>query len=136
MADGGSSLSVVFLVSMSLCEAMKVSDTILPSLHSPYHLVIPDFRKILKLSDPTSMAVFQTMGDKIFNKFVIHYHSSLVCYSLDIFARVALGQAQPKTLDASFEKITSSDVNVLFFRQAKIGSRLLSGCYLYFAGSR
>lgn len=71
------------------------------------------------------MAAIESLGNKVFNKFIIHVDSSLVSYSLDLLARVSLGQAQSKTLDASSEKITGQD-SVLFFRHAQIGQRILS----------
>lgn len=60
-----------------------------------------------------------------FNKFIIHFESSLLAYSLDLMARVAQQQSPPKSLDASLEKIGGQDGNVLFFRAGRIGNRTL-----------
>ncbi|KAE9407826.1 hypothetical protein BT96DRAFT_914477 [Gymnopus androsaceus JB14] len=81
-----------------------------------------NFHKVLKLQ-PTSMAALQTLGTKTFNKFIVHVNSSLLSYPLALMARVALGQAEPKTLDASMEKVVSSDV--LFFKHLHVGPRVL-----------
>lgn len=85
-----------------------------------------EFRKVLHYPNPTSMAAIQTAGKKVFNKFVIQFESALFSYSLDLIARVALGQAHPQTLDASLEKIAGNDTNILFFRHAYISQRSLS----------
>lgn len=84
-----------------------------------------EFRKVLDHSNPTSIAAVQTFEKKIFNRFLVHHDSVLTSYSLDLVARVAVGQAQQKTLEASLEKIAGHDANVLFFRQVHIGTRVL-----------
>ncbi|KAK0223358.1 hypothetical protein IW262DRAFT_820050 [Armillaria fumosa] len=84
-----------------------------------------EFRKVLDHPNPTSIAAVQTIEKKTFNRLLVHHDSVLTSYSLDLVARVALGQAQQKTLEASLEKIAGHDTNVLFFRQVLIGSRVL-----------
>jgi hypothetical protein len=90
------------------------------------HIRPTDFVKVLNLPNAISLAAIQSLGKKTFNKFVVHVETALLSYSLDILARVALGQAQPKTLSASLERIVGQDTAVLFFRHAYIGQRVLS----------
>jgi len=68
-----------------------------------------------------------------FNKFIIHYESSLLSYSSDILARFALGLSHPQTLDASLERIGGHDGSVLFFRAGRVGNRTLSGSSLAYS---
>ncbi len=80
------------------------------------------------------MAAIQSLGEKNFNKFLVHYDTSLVSYSLDILARVALGDAPRRALDASLEHIAGSDSsagtgNVLFFKHAKVRQRMLGASF-------
>lgn len=85
-----------------------------------------EYRKVLNYYNPTSLAAIQSLGQHTFNKFLIHYETSLVSYSLDILARLASGQAQAKSLDASLERIAGHDSSsVLFFRYANFGNRAL-----------
>jgi RHO1 GDP-GTP exchange protein 1/2 len=65
------------------------------------------------------------MGGKVYNKFIIHWESSIWSYSLDILARVVLGQAEPTMLSASGEKIVGSESNVVFAKQVYVGDRAL-----------
>jgi len=82
-----------------------------------------DFRLVLNYKNPTSLATLTSLGDKVFNRFVIHSDSSLVSYSLDVLSRLALGQTQTQTLDASIERISGIDVNVAFCKHVHIGGR-------------
>ena len=84
-----------------------------------------DFRWVLNYKNPTSLAMLTSLGDKVFNRFVIHSDSSLVSYSLDILSRLALGQTQTQTLDASIEQITGNDINVAFSKHVHVGGRAL-----------
>lgn len=84
-----------------------------------------DFRWVLNYKNPTSLATLTSLGDKVFNRFVIHSDSSLVSYSLDILSRLALGQTQTQTLDASIERITGNDINVTFCKHVHLGGRAL-----------
>ncbi|KAL0955022.1 hypothetical protein HGRIS_003941 [Hohenbuehelia grisea] len=88
------------------------------------------FVKVLNYANPTSIAAIQTLGNKAYNKFLVHYDTNLFSYSLDLLARVALGQAQHNMLDASLERLAGSEShantgNVLFVRHAVIGQRML-----------
>lgn len=65
------------------------------------------------------------LGDKQFHRLLVHYERSILSYSLDILARVATRQSQPSTLDASMELVAGQDSNVMFFRLAEIGQRIL-----------
>jgi len=58
----------------------------------------------------------------------VHHENSILSYSLDILARVALQQSLPSTLDASMERVAGQDSNVMFFRLAEIGQRILGMC--------
>ncbi|KAJ7593119.1 hypothetical protein C8J56DRAFT_930435 [Mycena floridula] len=83
------------------------------------------FRKVLNYSSPTSMAALETHGTKVFNKFLISFEGSLLSYSLDLLARVSMDQADAKSLTSSMEKVAGQNSNILFFRHARIGQRLL-----------
>ncbi|TFK40376.1 hypothetical protein BDQ12DRAFT_680852 [Crucibulum laeve] len=84
-----------------------------------------EFRKVLHYSNPHSIIALQTLGDKVFNKFIVHSESALVSYSLDIIARMALGQAQPHALDASMERIGGRDSNIVFCKHVQLDKRAL-----------
>ena len=84
-----------------------------------------DFRWVLNYKNPTSLATLTSLGDHVFNRLVIHSDSSLVSYSLDILSRLALGQTQTEALDASIERITGNDVNVVFCKHVHLGGRAL-----------
>ncbi|KAF5367381.1 hypothetical protein D9758_003697 [Tetrapyrgos nigripes] len=84
-----------------------------------------EFRKVLNYRNAKSLAALQSFGNKHFNKFVIYAESTLLAYSLDLLARVALGDAQAKVLDASVEHISGKDTNVIFFKYLHIGQRVL-----------
>lgn len=84
-----------------------------------------DFRRIFTYSDPSSLAAIQSIGSRIFNKFIIHSDTSLWSYSLDILAQMILGKAEPTMLSASAEKIAGSESNVVFAKYVHIGERAL-----------
>ncbi|PFH52993.1 hypothetical protein AMATHDRAFT_45896 [Amanita thiersii Skay4041] len=84
-----------------------------------------EFKKVLKIPSPIQLAAIQSLGDKTFNRLLVHHEYLVSSYSLDILARVALEQAQMKTLDASMERVAGHDSNVLFFRVAEIKQRVL-----------
>lgn len=65
-----------------------------------------------------------SLDAKIFNRLVVHVDSLLFAYSLDILARVGLGQSQQETLSASVEKLTD-DPHVVFCNQLHIGGKAL-----------
>jgi RHO1 GDP-GTP exchange protein 1/2 len=65
---------------------------------------------------PTSLAALSTFGRKTFNRLVVHVDSSIVTYSLDILARLALDKSQLQSLDASIERIGGNDVNIVLCR--------------------
>jgi RHO1 GDP-GTP exchange protein 1/2 len=68
------------------------------------------------------------LGEKQFHRLLVHCERSILSYSLDILARVARGDSQPSTLDASMERVAGHDSNVIFFRLAEIGQRILRMC--------
>jgi len=84
-----------------------------------------DFKRVLGLENPTQLAVVHELGEKQFHRLLVHHENSILSYSLDILARVALRQSQPSTLDASMERVAGQDSNVMFFRLAEIGQRIL-----------
>lgn len=84
-----------------------------------------EFRKVLNYPNPTTLIAVQDIGNKSFNKFLIHFETSIFSYSLHVLAQVATGQAQSKTLEASLEKIAGQESNVLFCRHALMGTRPL-----------
>ncbi|KAJ7227194.1 hypothetical protein GGX14DRAFT_418522 [Mycena pura] len=81
------------------------------------------FQKALTSSNPTSLFAIELVANRAFNRFMVQHDSSLVSYSLDILGRLGLGQADPKSLVASFEKHDGS--NVLFCQVVPIGKRIL-----------
>jgi hypothetical protein len=98
-----------------------------PSGRDEYYstVALSDFRRIFTYPDPYSLAVFQSVGGRVFNKFIIHSDTFLWSYSLDTVARVTLGQADPKTLIATGEKIAGVESNVVFVKHVDIGGRAL-----------
>ena len=82
---------------------------------------------------PTSLAVLSTFGRKTFNRLVIHADSSIVTYSLDILARLALDKSQLQSLDASIERIGGNDLNIVLCRHIHFNKRALcSYLFLFF----
>lgn len=79
-----------------------------------------EFQRVLTFSNPPALIALQD-----FNKFIVQYEASLFAYSLDLLARVSQGQASPKALDASMEKLAGQDGSVLFTRSGKVGNRTL-----------
>ena len=71
-----------------------------------------------------SLSALTTLDSNVFNRLIVHVDSSLFAYPLDVFARVAAGQAQQETLAASVEKLTE-DSHVVFCRHLHIGGRAL-----------
>ncbi|RDB26309.1 Rho1 guanine nucleotide exchange factor 1 [Hypsizygus marmoreus] len=84
-----------------------------------------EFRKVLNYSNPTALAAIQTLGQKIFNRFIVHSETSLLSFSLDAVAQVALGKMQPNALSSSLERVAGTDTPVVFFRHVHIGERVL-----------
>ncbi|KAI3604794.1 signal transducer [Moniliophthora roreri] len=83
------------------------------------------YRKALHHNSPTAIAAIQMLGNKTFNRLIVHVDSSLLCYSLDLLAQVALGRVDPKAMAHSFERVAAPDVNVIFFKHLEIGHRVL-----------
>lgn len=86
------------------------------------------------------MAAIQSLDGKDFNKLLVHYDTSLVSYSLDLLARFALGEASKQALDASLERIAGGDSgagtgNVLFFKHAQVGHRMLGAALIIYCSS-
>ncbi|KIL67598.1 hypothetical protein M378DRAFT_9368 [Amanita muscaria Koide BX008] len=84
-----------------------------------------DFRRVLNLQNPVQLAAVHELGDKQFHRLIVQHEHTILSYSLDVLARVATGQAQPSSLDATMERVAGSDSNVIFFRAAEMGQRLL-----------
>ena len=80
---------------------------------------------IFEYCDPHSLAAIESHGSRVYSKFIIHSDTSLFAYSLDILARVILGQEDATVLGKSCEKIAGDESNVLLFRHARIGQREL-----------
>ncbi|KAF9557432.1 hypothetical protein CPC08DRAFT_640312 [Agrocybe pediades] len=74
------------------------------------------FQLVLHSRFPVALSAYTTLGDKVFNRLVVQADSSLVSYSLDIMARLALGQTSTQTLDASMERICNADTNLVFYK--------------------
>jgi hypothetical protein len=69
------------------------------------------------------MAALQTVGNTVINRFIVHSEPEVVSYSLELLARLALGQTTPEILDASMEKIGVSESNITFCKSIQIGGR-------------
>ena len=80
---------------------------------------------------PTSLAALSTLGRKTFNRLVVHVDSSIMTYSLDILARLALDKSQVQSLDASIERIGGNDVNIVLCRHIYFKKRMLCS-YIFF----
>ncbi|KAF9468071.1 hypothetical protein BDZ94DRAFT_1209777 [Collybia nuda] len=89
------------------------------------HKGLEEYRRIFTHPSPTSIAAVQNVGEKMFNRFIIHSDADLVSYSLDILAKVTLGETQPNTLQATMEKMAGQDGSVVFFKHVHIGDRVL-----------
>ncbi|KXN84722.1 Rho1 guanine nucleotide exchange factor 3 [Leucoagaricus sp. SymC.cos] len=84
-----------------------------------------DFKRVLHYSNPTYMAALQTAGSKVYNRFVVYYESTIVSHSLDLLARLTLGQTTREILEASSERIGGSESNITFCKSVQIGDRAL-----------
>lgn len=84
----------------------------------------PEFRKVLRLTNPSSMAALQEH-----NKIVIFCDGALSSYSLDLLARVSQGQAPAQSLEASLETIAGQDGGITFFRAGFVANRTI-GVYM------
>jgi len=84
-----------------------------------------NFTKVLHYPNPRYIAALQTLGDKIFNRFIVHAESMVVSYSLEILVRLAIGQSTPEALDASMEKIGGSESNIVFCKCIQLGGRAM-----------
>ncbi|KAG7089591.1 hypothetical protein E1B28_011258 [Marasmius oreades] len=84
-----------------------------------------NYRKALDHHNATSLAALQTTGAKTFNRLVVYEDTSLISYSLELLAQVALGRADPKSVSTSRERVAPADFNVLFFKYLHIRQRVL-----------
>ncbi|RXW25502.1 hypothetical protein EST38_g301 [Candolleomyces aberdarensis] len=84
-----------------------------------------ELRRVFTYQNPPYLAALQAVGDKVFNKFIIHADGKVVSYSLELVARFATDRAEAKVLEASKERITGSDQNVLFVRHVVLNERVL-----------
>lgn len=77
------------------------------------------FRKVLDHMNPTTLVALQD-----YNKFLIHIQEQgvLLSYSMDMIARVFMGQSRPQALDATVERISGTD-KVVFFRAGVVTNR-------------
>jgi hypothetical protein len=80
---------------------------------------------VLNNVNPASISALQTLGNKMFNKLVVHADASVYSYSLETIVRVGLGHAHPQTIEVVAERIGGSDNNILFCKHLQIGARLL-----------
>ncbi|KAJ8072495.1 hypothetical protein PM082_016054 [Marasmius tenuissimus] len=82
------------------------------------------YRKALGHTNTIAMAALQTYGGKTFNRLVVHEETSLVSYSLDLLAQLALGRADAKSVAGTRERVAPADITVLFFKHLHIGQRV------------
>lgn len=81
--------------------------------------------RVFTFQSPHYLAAIQSIGDKVFNRFVIHADTRVVSYSLELVARFVSGKLDPKVLEASKENVTPSDQTVLFVRHCILQERVL-----------
>ncbi|KAJ2924639.1 hypothetical protein H1R20_g12444, partial [Candolleomyces eurysporus] len=84
-----------------------------------------ELKRVFTYQNPVYLAALQAVGDKVFNKFIIHSDGKVVSYSLELVARFATDRAEAKVLEASKERITGSDQNVLFVKHVVLNERVL-----------
>lgn len=78
------------------------------------------------------MIAVQGLSTKVFNKFIVLHENTLISYSLDLLARVALGEADSKMLHSSMERIAKEDGSVLFAKLAVVSQRMLCACFCFY----
>ena len=74
----------------------------------------------IRLHNPTRIAILQQ-----YNKLVVHSDQGLMTYSLDLLARVWHQDSSGHMLEASMERITPREENILFFRTGFIAERMI-----------
>ncbi|KAG8213014.1 hypothetical protein J3R82DRAFT_11404 [Butyriboletus roseoflavus] len=79
-----------------------------------------NYRKILSYEDVKSIIVLQD-----FNKIIFHHDTYLLCYSLEVLARVFQYQSPPSSLDASLETVAGQAGNVLCCQAGQMGDRTI-----------
>ncbi|KAF9648739.1 hypothetical protein BDM02DRAFT_3155589 [Thelephora ganbajun] len=79
-----------------------------------------DLTKILSITSPTSI---YTLPD--FNKVIIHHNHEIISYSLDMFARLSLGNSSRSSLESTYEKVSGNEGNVLFCKPGVTGKRTM-----------
>lgn len=87
-----------------------------------------DLTQVFTWSSPPYLAALQSIGDKHFNKFIIHADNKIISFSLELVARCASGKPDSRllgVLNASKEIVTGADQNVLFARHVIIHGRVL-----------
>ncbi|KAF9445469.1 hypothetical protein P691DRAFT_734916, partial [Macrolepiota fuliginosa MF-IS2] len=84
-----------------------------------------NFRKVLHHSNPKYIAALETLGNKIFNRFIVHSESALVSYSLDLLARFALNQTTSEAVEASVEMLHKGDPNIIFCKCLQMCERAM-----------
>jgi hypothetical protein len=92
--------------------------------------IVTEFRLILNYLNPISLAAMTALGQKTFNRLVIHVDSSIFTYSLDILARLALDKSQGPSLIASMERVGGDDLNIVLCRHIHFNKRAL--CSFFF----
>ena len=80
----------------------------------------PDLTKILNIVNPTSI---YTLPE--FNKVIIHHNHEIISYSLDMFARLSLGQTSQSGVESTYERVSGSERNVLFCKPGVVGNRTM-----------
>ena len=122
---GGRKFIVVGCVSGIYLAHYGTERAPLSSNKSQYLSRFVEFRKVLNEINPASISALQTLGDKTFNKLVVHADAAVFSYSLETIVRVGLGHAHPQTLEVVAERIGGSDNNIPFCKHLQLGHRLL-----------
>ena len=81
--------------------------------------------KVFTFMNPHYLAAIQSVGDKVFNRFIIHADATIFSYSLELVARYVTRKLEPNVLEASKEKVSTPDQHVLFVRHCILQERVL-----------
>lgn len=60
-----------------------------------------------------------------FNRFLVHVDGTVLSYSLDLMLRLSQGDSTQQALNASLEKVSGQDTNVILFRAGVVKDRAI-----------
>lgn len=72
----------------------------------------------------------------MYNRFLVHYETSLLCYPLELIVRVSQspGQANRQLLSSAAERVASGEGSILMFRQVVSDGKLMGEFRSYLFG--